>query len=268
MIATDAQVLPPSTGEFLAVVLARDLGDGEKAIIGTNSDIQLAACNLAQRLHAPNLWWVSGPGGMVNPRREMLLSTADFENIESAEAWLDLPNMVDFIDWQIHFFDFAILSAIQIDRFGNINTVAIGDHAKPKLRGPGVVGIAALTGLSKRFYVVLTRHDKSAFVPKVDFISGPGYLDGGNSREERGLPPGGPKLIVTPLGVFDFVPGSRAMRIKSLNPGVSLEQVRDSTGFDLVVDGTPPVTPVPAAAELEILRARVDSKGALRKKFP
>ena len=105
-------------------------------------------------------------------------------------------------------------------------------------------------------------------MPKVDFISGPGYLDGGNSREERGLPPGGPKLIVTPLGVFDFVPGSRAMRIKSLHPGVSLEQVRDSTGFDLVVDGTPPVTPVPAAAELEILRARVDSKGALRKKFP
>jgi glutaconate CoA-transferase subunit B len=86
MTATSAQVLPHSTGEFLAVVLARDLGDGEKAIIGTNSDIQLAACNLARRLHAPNLWWVSGPGGMANPNREMLLSTADFENIESAEA--------------------------------------------------------------------------------------------------------------------------------------------------------------------------------------
>lgn len=268
MAAANAPVLPPSTGEFLAIVLARDLGDGEKAIIGTNSDIQLAACNLAQRLHAPNLWWVSGPGGMVNPGREMLLSTADFENIESAEAWLDLPGMVDFIDWQIHFFDFAILSALQIDRFGNINTVVIGDHAKPKLRGPGTVGISALTGLSKRFYVVLTRHDKSAFVPRVDFVSGPGYLDGGNSREERGLPPGGPKLVVTPLGVFDFAPGTRAMRVKSLNPGVSLEQVRAATGFDLAGDGMPPVTPVPTAAELEILRARVDSRGLLRKKFP
>lgn len=259
---------PVSTGEFLAVVLARDLGDGEKAIIGTNSDIQLAACNLAQRLHAPNLWWISGPGGMVNPRREMLLSTADFENIESAESWLDLPNMVDFIDWQVHFFDFAILSALQIDRFGNINTVVLGDHAKPKLRGPGTVGIAALTGLSKRFYVVLTRHDKSVFVPKVDFLCGPGYLDGGNSREERGLPRGGPKLIVTPLGVFDFAPGTRAMRIQSLHPGVSLEQVRDATGFDLAGEGTPSVTPIPTAAELETLRERVDSKGLLRKKFP
>ena len=259
---------PFSTGELLAVVLARDLGDGEKAIIGTNSDIQVAACNLAQHMHAPNLWWVSGPGGMVNPRREMLLSTADFENIESAESLMDLPDMVDFIDWQIHFFDFAILSALQIDRFGNINTVVVGDHAQPRLRGPGTVGISALTGLSKRFYVVLNRHDKSAFVPRVDFICGPGHLDGGNSREERGLPPGGPRLVVTPLCVFDFAPGTRAMRIKSLNPGVSLEQVREATGFDLDVDGTPPVTSVPTAAELEILRTRVDSRGLLRKKFP
>ncbi len=100
------------------MLLARDLADGEKAIIGTNSDIQLAACNLARLMQAPRLWWVSGPGGMVNPTRDHLISTADFENIESAEAWMDLPNMIDFIDWKIHFFDFAILSALQVDRFG------------------------------------------------------------------------------------------------------------------------------------------------------
>jgi len=255
-------------GELLAVQLARDLADGETAIIGTNSDIQLAACNLARQMQAPRLTWFSGPGGMVNPTRDRLLSTADFENIESAEAWLDLPVMIDFIDWQIHFFDFAILSGLQVDRFGNINTVVIGDHAKPKLRGPGTVGIAALAGLAKRFYIVLTRHDRGALVPKVDFLCGPGHLDGGNSREEYGLPPGGPKLVVTPLGVFDFAPGSRAMRIKSLNPGVTLEQVRDATGFDLIVDGTAPVSATPTQEELRILRARVDRTGVLRKKFP
>ncbi|AYH43557.1 CoA-transferase [Azoarcus sp. DN11] len=257
-----------STGEMLAVLLARDLADGEHAIIGTNSDIQLAACNLAQHLQGPRLSWISGPGGMISPKRDELLSTADYENIESAEAWLDLPNMIDFIDWKIHFFDFAILSALQVDRFGNINTVVLGDHAKPKLRGPGTVGIAALTGLSKRFYVVLTRHDRSAFVPKLDFLCGPGHLDGGNSREEYGLPPGGPRLVVTPLGVFDFAPGTRAMRVRSLNPGVSLAQVIDATGFELVVEGTPPVTEPPSAEELQLLRTRVDSTGVLRKKFP
>lgn len=257
-----------STGELLAVLLARDMADGERVIIGTNSDIQLAACNLARQLQAPRLWWVSGPGGMANPQRDFLMSTADFENIESAEAWMDLPNMVDFIDWQIHFFDFAILSVIQVDRFGNINTVVVGDHARPRLRGPGTVGISALCGLSKRFYVVITRHDRSAFVPRVDFICGAGHLEGGDSRERAGLPPGGPKLVVSPLGVFDFEPVSRAMRIRSLNPGVTVGQVQAATGFELLVDGTPPVTVMPTAHELSVLRSRVDTGGALRRKFP
>ena len=155
---------PCSTQELLAVVLARDLADGERAIIGTNSDIQLAACNLARRMQAPDLWWVSGPGGMVNPDLGRLISTADHDNVEAAEAWLDLPDMIDFIDWQVHFFDFAILSAIQVDRFGNLNTVAVGDHGRPKLRGPGTVGISALTGLSKRFYVLMSRHDRQALL--------------------------------------------------------------------------------------------------------
>lgn len=258
----------PALGETLAVLLARDLADGEKAIIGTNSDIQLAACNLARLMQAPRLWWVSGPGGMVNPTREHLLSTADFENIESAEAWMDLPDMIDFIDWQIHFFDFAILSALQVDRHGNINTVVVGEQAKPRVRGPGTVGISALCGLAKRFYVVLTRHDRSAFRPRVDFICGAGHLEGGDSRVQAGLPPGGPKLVLSPLGVFDFEPHSKAMRVRSLSPGVTLEQVRDATAFDLLVDGTPPVSAGPTPHELALLRGRVDARRTLARKFP
>src|SRR5271169_6350039 len=130
-----------SMAELTAVLLARDLQDGEKAIVGTNSDVQVAACNLAKARHAPTLWWVSGPGGMVNAGDGVIRSTADYRNISSSEAMMDLPEMVDFIDWKIHFFDFAILGAIQVDRHGNINTVCLGPHAKPKLRGPGTVGI-------------------------------------------------------------------------------------------------------------------------------
>ena len=222
-------------GEMLAVLLARDMADGEKAIVGTNSDIQVAACNLARQRQAPHLWWVSGPGGMTNPSDGIIRPAADAENIAVAEAVMDLPQMIDFIDWQVHFFDFAILGALQTDRFGNINTVCIGDHARPRLRGPGTVGISALCGLSRRFYIMMTRHDRGAFVPKVDFVCGAGFLDGGTSRTDRGLPEGGPRLVVTPLGVFDFEPASKAMRVKSLHDGVTLEEVRDNTGFDLVV---------------------------------
>lgn len=258
----------PALGETLAVLLARDMVDGEKVIIGTNSDIQLAAVNLARQMQAPRLWWISGPGGMVNPTRDHLLSTADFENLESSEAWMDLPNMIDFIDWKIHFFDFAILSALQVDRHGNINTVVVGDQAKPKVRGPGTVGISALCGLAKRFYVVVTRHDKSAFVSRVDFLCGAGHMEGGDSRERRGLPAGGPKFVVSPLGVFDFEPTSKSMRVRSINPGVTLEQIRDATGFDLLVEGTPPVTKMPTPEELHLLRTRVDTRRTLKRKFP
>jgi glutaconate CoA-transferase subunit B len=255
----------PTAAETMAVILARDMADGEKAIIGTNSDIQLAACNLARLLQAPRLWWISGPGGMVNPTLDYLTSTADFVNIESAEAWMDLPNMIDFIDWKIHFFDFAILSALQVDRFGNINTVVVGDHAKPKVRGPGTVGISALCGLARRFNVFIASHNRSSFRPRVDFLCGPGHMEGGNSREAHGLPPGGPRLVVSPLGVFDFEPVSKAMRVKSIHPGVTLDKIRDATAFDLVVEGTPPATPMPTSAELELLRTRVDRMGALRR---
>ena len=102
----------------------------------------------------------------------------------------------------------------------------------------------------------------------MDFICGPGHLEGGDSRERAGLPPGGPKLIVSPLGVFDFEPVSKQMRVRSLSPGVTLEQVRDATAFDLVVDGTPPVTTAPTAAELALLRSRVDVRRTLQRKFP
>lgn len=255
-------------GEMLAVLLARDMDDGDKAIVGTNSDIQVAACNLARASHAPQLWWVSGPGGMTNPTEGVIRPAADAENVCVSSSQYDLPMMIDFIDWKIHFFDFAILGALQTDMYGNINTVVVGDHAKPTLRGPGTVGISALTGLSKRFYIMMTRHDRGAFVEKVDFISGVGHKNGGESRVESGLPSGGPRLVVTPLGVFDFAEESKTMRIKSLHPGVGLEEVQDATGFDLIANGTPPITPIPTSSELNILRSMVDRSGVLPAKFP
>jgi glutaconate CoA-transferase subunit B len=246
-----------------AVILARDLADGEKAIIGTNSDIQVAACNLARRTHAPHLWWVSGPGGMTNPNDPVVRPTANFENIACSEAMMDLSLMVDFIDWKIHFFDFAILGALQVDRFGNINTVCVGDWAKPQLRGPGTVGISALCGLSRRFYVVMNRHDRRSFVQKVDFVSGAGFLDGGDSRRERGLPEGGCRFVVSPLGVFDFAPDTRRMQVKSLHHGVTAAQVQNATGFELEMPANPPRFDPPTDAELHVLRTQVDSTGVL-----
>ena len=251
--------------ELAAVLLARDLADGEKAIIGTNSDVQVGACNLARRLHAPRLWWVSGPGGMTNPDDPVIRPTADYDNIACSAAIMDLPVMIDFIDWKIHVFDFAILGALQVDRFGNINTVCLGDWSKPRLRGPGTIGISALTGLARRFYVVMGRHDRQSFPERVDFISGASYLDGGDARTRHGMPEGGCRFVVSPLGVFDFEPDSKRMRVRSLHAGVTLDQVQEKTGFDLVLPVEILVTAAPDAEELRVLREQVDSSGVLRR---
>jgi glutaconate CoA-transferase subunit B len=255
----------PTLSELFAVLLARDLADGERAVIGTNSDVQVAACNLARRMHAPNLWWISGPGGMANPLDNRIRSTADQGYYCFSSAMLDLPCMLDLVDWRIHFFDFAIAGALQVDRFGNINTVCIGPHARPRLRGPGAVGISALTALTKRYYVIMTRHDPGSFPDKVDFITGAGFLDGHESRQERGLPEGGPRFVISPLGVFDFEPVSKAMRVRSLHAGVSLADAQAACGFELMCDSSgPPQTVAPTATELRVLREQVDTTGALR----
>ena len=116
---------------------------------------------------------------------------------------------------------------------------------------------------------MMTRHDRGAFVPKVDFVCGAGFLDGGTSRTDRGLPEGGPKLVVTPLGVFDFEPASKAMRIKSLHDGVTLDEVRDNTGFDLLVPATQiERTPPPTDEELFLLRASSTRPACSPANFP
>lgn len=253
-----------SLGELQAVVLARRLRDGELGVLDAASPVQVAACTLAQR---QGRWvsWLSAALGVLDPRSERLLDLADERLIPTASAALDLDAILDSLAWRRHFFDFAILGAIQVDRFGNLNTVCLGPHAKPAWRGPGTSAASALAGLSRRFMIVLGRHDAATLVGRVDFRSATGHGEGGQTREtDLGLPPGGPDLLVTPLGCFDFHPESKAMRLASLHPGVSLDTVRSSTGFELIIDGLPAVTEPPTDEDLRVLRLSVDQDGVLR----
>jgi glutaconate CoA-transferase subunit B len=200
---------------------------------------------------------------MANPTDGVIRSTADVEYVASSAAMLSMQQMLDLVDWKIHFFDFAIVGAMQVDRFGNVNTVCVGRHERPRLRGPGTVGINALTALMRRYYVIMGRHDPLSFPLRVDFITGAGFLDGEDSRRRAGLPDGGPRFVLSPLGVFDFEPESKAMRVRSLHHGVSIEQAQAATGFPLAVDGKPPETHLPTAEELRILREEVDTTRVL-----
>jgi len=251
-------------GELAAAVLARRLRDGELGIVTTTSPVAVAACGLAQRR---GRWvsWLGLPLATLDARSEHLRASADERLIPTATAALDLAAILDAIAWRPHFFDFGFLDALQVDRYGNVNTVAIGDHARPAHRGPGMLAASAVGALARRFMVLLDRHDPTTLVERVDFRSAVGHHEGGRSREALGLPPGGPELVVTPLGCFDFEPTSKAMRVASLHPGVTLGTVQSATGFELMVEGTPPDTAPPTDEELRVLRLSVDADSLLRR---
>src|SRR5829696_9079918 len=132
--------------------------------------------------------------------------------------------------------DYTFLGGAQIDAFGNMNSTMIGtDYARPMVRLPGSGGANDLASLCWRILVV-TNHDRRRFVPKVDFVTTPGYLTGPGAREAAGLPPGtGPYRVITDLAILGYQEITRRMEVLSLHPGVTLEQVRENTGFELHV---------------------------------
>lgn len=254
----------PSAAELMAVVLSRELVDEERGILGAASHIHAAAVRLAQLRQAPSLWWISGPSGVVNGHSSELVSVAEFRALHGAEALTALSENVDMIDWRHRYFDYAFLGGMQIDQFGSLNTVCIGPWEKPKVRGPGTIGAAALAAYCGRFFVVMQPHTRSSFVQAVDFVSAAGHRPGGVAREHWGLPGDGPALVVSPLGVFDFATADRRMRVRSLHPGVDRQRVEQATGFALEWSDPVAATTLPDAEELALLRTEVDPTGRLR----
>jgi glutaconate CoA-transferase subunit B len=148
--------------------------------------------------------------------------------------------------------DVGFMGGAQIDPYGNLNSSFIGDPTKPKIRLPGTGGgndISSLTNM-----IVAMKHEKRRFVENVDFITSPGFIRGGTSRRDSGLPSGGMWRVITELAVFGFDEKTRRIRVLALNPGVTREEVQENTGFKLDFDDKLQVTPPPTDHELQTLR--------------
>src|SRR5437016_14408503 len=144
------------------------------------------------------------------------------------------------------------MGGAQIDRYGNLNSSFIGDAANPSIRLPGTGGGNDISSLTQM--IVAMKHEKRRFVEKVDFITSPGWIDGGTSRVERGLIAGGMWRVVTDLAVMGFDDESRQMKVLALHPGVTAEEVQENTGFALAIDHDVARTPAPTQSELDVLR--------------
>jgi glutaconate CoA-transferase subunit B len=155
--------------------------------------------------------------------------------------------------------DVSVIHVHEGDVYGNLNSTIIGDdHSKPKVRFPGSGGANDFASFCWRM-MVTTVQDVRRFVEKVDFVTTPGWLQGGDSRVRSGLPLGaGPHKIITDMGLMDFEPETKRMRVISINPGCSFKDLQDNCGFELLQAAKVAETEPPTEEELTILREEVD----------
>jgi glutaconate CoA-transferase subunit B len=239
-----------TASELLAILSARQLKDGQVVFAGIG--IPLLAATLAQRLHCPGLT-ILFEGGVVGAFVEpgkLPPSTNDQRCTVRANMVLGSAEVLLLL--QRGYVDVGFMGGAQIDQYGNLNSSFIGDPAHPKTRLPGTGGgndIASLTNM-----IVAMKHEKRRFVEKVDFITSPGWIRGGRTRAESGLPAGGMMRVVTDLAVFGFDAETRRLTVFALNPGVTREQVQDNTGFEVAFSPDAGVSEPPTAHELSTLR--------------
>jgi glutaconate CoA-transferase subunit B len=162
---------------------------------------------------------------------------------------------------QSGYMDYSFLGAAQIDMYGNINTTVIGSHDKPKARLPGSGGANDAGSLAWRT-IILMQQDTRRFVEKIDFVTTPGYLSGPGAREKAGLPSGtGPYRVITQLGIMGFDEKTKRMMLIAVHSGVTVDQVKANTGFELIIPNKITTTIPPTEKELRILRTEIDPAG-------
>jgi len=257
---------PWSWPELAAVVLSRELADGEVGSPGgSRSEIPLAAARLAQLTHAPNLAIITSAAGFVanmvdKPWSPLFSSTMDWRNVYAGTEAV-LPSSGVFHTRRDWFF----AGALQVDAFGNINLTRVRLKDGAEMQGPGAAGLAYSSTMARRYFIYMHEHSRRSFVQKLDYRTAIGFGDGPGNREKLGLRGGGPALVISPRGVMDFDEATRHLRLRSVHPGQSVQELVDNTGCDLIVPPSVPSTAEPSVRELDVLRRQVDRGGVLRR---
>lgn len=246
-----------SQNELMIAAAARELHGARVAFVGVG--LPNIVCNLAQRSHSPKLELVYEAGVFGARPARLPLSIGDPTIVTGASAVCSMSDLFQLY-LQRGLIDVGFLGAAQIDRFGNINTTVIGPYDKPRVRLPGSGGAAEIAVLCERL-LIITRLSKRAFPARVDFITSPGFLDGGTARADLKIRGRGPEAVITDLCILRFDPVSHEMVVASLHPGVTSDQIRDNIGWDVRFVLAPETTSPPTLAELRLIREELDPQG-------
>ena len=246
--------------EMMVAVAARVLKGARTVFVGVG--LPNIACNLARYTVAPDLELIY-ESGVYGARPERLpLSIGDPTLVSGAVSVVSMADLFGLY-LQRGLVEVALLGGAQIDRFGNLNTTVIGDYKNPKTRLPGSGGACEIAINAQRTFMIM-RLKRRAFVDKLDFLTSPGHLTGGDSRARLGLPGGGPELVITDKAILNFDNPQREMQLSELYPGVTVKDVQAEVGWELRLAATIGETAAPTTEELHLIRDEVDPQGMYR----
>jgi glutaconate CoA-transferase subunit B len=249
-----------SASEMMIAVAARMLKGARTVFVGVG--LPNIACNLARITVAPDMEMIY-ESGVYGARPERLpLSIGDPTLVSGAVSVVSMADLFGLY-LQRGLVEIALLGGAQIDKYGNLNSSVIGDYAKPKTRLPGSGGACEIATNAQRTFMIM-RLKRRAFVEKLDFITSPGHLSGGDSRSRLGLPGKGPEIVITDRAILNFDNADREMQLSALYPGISEKDVRAETGWDLRRAPTIEEVSPPSPEELRLIREELDPSGMYR----
>ncbi len=235
--------------ELIISRAAKEIEDDQMVVIGQG--IAMGAGVLAKNTHAPNSVILTEAGMLGFEPFKVPLHIAD---PSCTRGFTYSCDMIDIFSTILNrgYVDVSFLGVGQIDRYGNMNSSYIGDPDNFDFRMTGAGGAPEFVGYSHKTILTMLGGE---FVEKLDYITSPGYLNGGNSRYEAGMPPGsGPRILISTQGTFKFDEKTKEIYLAGLHPGVSLDEVKSTVPWDLKVAEKLEQTPPPTTGELDILR--------------
>jgi glutaconate CoA-transferase subunit B len=242
--------------ELMVVVGSREIRDEDVVFVGMR--LPLLAFQLAKETHAPRAIGIFENGILRDrPAAKALYTMADPSNVAEAIWATSMLEIMALL--QNGKVSLGFIGGAEVDRFGNLNTTYIGGRAGVTVRLPGSGGASDIASLASRF-VIIMNHERRRFLEKVSYTTSPGFGDGWDWRERRGLKGGGPCAVVTTKGVMRFDPFTKEMILQSVHKGVTIDNILESTGWDLKLAPRISQTRPPTPAELKIIRKH-DPKG-------
>jgi len=235
--------------ELLVIAVAREIKDYENVILGVG--LPTTAGALAKALYAPNAILMMESGILDF---EPLVPLNHIADAQACRGWSYSTDLFSAFTMTYRgFVDVCFLGVGQVDKYGNVNTTVIGDYYRPKMRLPGSGGACDFIAYAKRTVLTMLGGE---FVDKLDYLTSPGYLEGGDSRDRSGLFPigSGPTMVLSTKGVFRFDPVTKEMYLAQIHPRVTVEDVKRDVPWDLKVADDLQVTPPPSEEEIDFMR--------------